>query len=130
MTILGIGVDLVHIPRIVALVRRRGTHRFITRILSPVELSHWQSLSEDSAAIERFRFLAVRWCVKEAAYKAMYPTFQPTWKELSYVNTISSQKPSLLYHPLKTESPEPLSNIHVSVSHDGDYVFASVLIEV
>ena len=66
--------------------------------------------------------------MKEAAYKALYPTSRPTWKELSYhgVDRIAKQKPGLEYTPRITGEPVKL---HVSVSHDGDYVFTTVLAE-
>lgn len=41
--ILGIGVDLVHLPRIAALVSRRGHERLAKRILSPLELKEYNS---------------------------------------------------------------------------------------
>jgi holo-[acyl-carrier protein] synthase len=64
--------------------------------------------------------------VKEAAYKALYPHRLPTWKDLTYIGLTNGRKPELLYHP---PAPISLGDIHVSVSHDGDYVFASVLIQ-
>lgn len=71
-----------------------------------------------------------RWAVKEAAYKAMYPAFMPTWKELSYRGLQpNGQKPTLLYEPLKSSVDTKGITIHASISHDGDYVFASVLVE-
>ncbi|CAL1702355.1 unnamed protein product [Somion occarium] len=103
MAILGVGIDLVSIRRIVDLVRRRPF----------------------ASSDERIKFLAVRWAVKEAAYKALYPTFRPTWKELTYesFNRATTQKPSLVYRAIKDST----FTLHVSVSHDGDYVVAQVL---
>ena len=61
MTLLGIGVDLVHIPRIASLLSRRNPEKFAVKILSTQEYNQWVSLgsSEPSA---RLRFLAVRYC--------------------------------------------------------------------
>jgi len=147
MTILGIGVDLVHIPRITSLLRRRNSERFASKILSAQEYNQWASLgsSEPSA---RPRFLAVRYCrstqftdlfvnahtirwnVKEALYKAVYPTLRPTWKEITYHGlTASGQKPSIIYHPVVQENLHKVGQIHVSVSHDGEYSYASVVVE-
>ncbi|CAL1702354.1 unnamed protein product [Somion occarium] len=124
MAILGVGIDLVSIRRIVDLVRRRSAARLAHRILSSSELSGWQSRPFASSD-ERIKFLAVRWAVKEAAYKALYPTFRPTWKELTYesFNRATTQKPSLVYRAIKDST----FTLHVSVSHDGDYVVAQVL---
>jgi holo-[acyl-carrier protein] synthase len=60
MTVLGIGVDVVHIPRIAALLSRRGQRRFAARILSQEELSHWEALPTFDIS-GRIRFLAVRY---------------------------------------------------------------------
>ncbi|KAK0453557.1 4'-phosphopantetheinyl transferase [Armillaria borealis] len=123
--ILGIGVDVVHVPRIAVVIARRGPERFAQRILSNEELQSWKTIHEG----DRSRFLAVRWAVKEAAYKAMYPTVKPTWKDFSFRGLgqeFDGSKPSLFYR-----SPYPdtsVGEIHSSISHDGEYVFASVLV--
>lgn len=60
MTIVGIGVDLLHVPRMAALIRRRGTNRIASRILSPLERNAFhQSLDErgsspDAATVAQF----------------------------------------------------------------------------
>ncbi|GLB33739.1 putative 4'-phosphopantetheinyl transferase [Lyophyllum shimeji] len=127
MGVLGVGVDVVHIPRIAALLQRRGA-RLASRILSPKEFSEWESLPLSDFS-RQVRFLAVRWGIKEAAYKAMYPTVRPTWKELAYRGLNEGVKPALAYHPTAVANKSRIGPIHVSVSHDGEYVFASVTIE-
>ncbi|KAK7695631.1 hypothetical protein QCA50_000267 [Cerrena zonata] len=126
MGILGVGIDIVSLRRVLALVERRSASRLAHRILSPNEFSLWQSKTA-KLSFDNERFLAVRWAVKEAAYKAMFPTYKPTWKELSYYshNVSASQKPSLVF------GGQGHTNItlHVSVSHDGDYIIAQVLAE-
>ena len=59
MSILGIGVDVVHFPRIVALSRKYSPTRLATRILSSTELALWKAFpsTED---VRAERFLAVR----------------------------------------------------------------------
>ncbi|KAI9067626.1 4'-phosphopantetheinyl transferase [Trametes sanguinea] len=127
MGILGIGVDIVHMPRIVRLMDRRSPARFAQRILSTKELCVWHAipLAEET---RRTRYLAVRWAVKEAAYKAVYPAARPTWKDFTFHSLSSDplRKPTLEYH---SRSPNTPWSFHVSVSHDGDYVFATVLVE-
>ena len=61
MSILGIGVDVVHIPRIIALTRRRGVQRFVSRVFSCQEVSDWNSLPPHTTELARARFLAVRY---------------------------------------------------------------------
>ncbi|KAF7352848.1 4'-phosphopantetheinyl transferase [Mycena venus] len=120
MAILGIGVDVVHVPRIAALLKRYPC-RLASRILSPHEASESHLLADP-------QFIAVRWAVKEAAYKALYPHHQPTWKDLTYHGLKNGRKPALIYSPPHPEGKN-LGDIHVSVSHDGEYVFASVLVQ-
>ncbi|KJA30016.1 hypothetical protein HYPSUDRAFT_60851 [Hypholoma sublateritium FD-334 SS-4] len=128
MPILGIGVDLVHVPRIVSLLSRRTPEKFAAKILSPQEYQQWQDI--DASNPQRVRFLAVRWCVKESAYKAMYPIVRPTWKEITYSSFGSAgQKPRIEYHPISPDLAKKIGQKHVSVSHDGDYVYSTVLIE-
>ena len=64
-----------------------------------------------------------RWSTKEAAYKAVFPTLRPTCKELTYRSSSKYSKPQLLY------DVHQVGKIHVSASHDGDYVFTSVVVE-
>ena len=63
--------------------------------------------------------------MKEAAYKALYP-LKPTWKELTYTSfdPQTGSKPALVCHP-SGERPR----LHVSVSHDGEYILAYVVAE-
>jgi phosphopantetheine--protein transferase-like protein len=56
MGILGIGVDVVFVPRITSLISRRGAPRLASRILSVSELSDWNA----SPPANQNRFLAVR----------------------------------------------------------------------
>jgi len=129
MGILGIGVDVVHLPRIVALVNRRTAQRLALRILSTPELEDWRKTSF-SEPLQRASFLAVRWSLKEAAYKAMFPHLRPTWKEFTYrgLDTQQNIKPLLIHTPLDQET-SVVGKIHCSISHDGDYVFTTVLVE-
>jgi len=129
MTIHGIGVDLLHVPRMATLVRRRGTNRVASRILSPLERDAFrQSLDgRGSNAATVVQFLGVRWAAKEAAYKALYP-LRPTWKALTYTtfDPRTGAKPTLVLHP---NSEDAGLRLHVSVSHDGEYILAYVVAE-
>ncbi|KAI0771920.1 4'-phosphopantetheinyl transferase [Trametes elegans] len=128
MGILGIGVDVVYLPRVAALIRRRTSAKLACRILSEHELPVWHAIPLADEA-RRLRYLAVRWGVKEAAYKAIFPHARPTWKEftLQSLSNDGLRKPLLEYHPSR---PNVSSwGFHISVSHDGDYVFATVLVE-
>ncbi|KAI0921488.1 hypothetical protein AcW1_004553 [Taiwanofungus camphoratus] len=129
MGFIGIGVDVVYLPRIVSFIKRRTARRLASRILSNDELAAWDSIPPRDD-LRRTRFLAVRWSVKEAAYKALYPLARPTWKELTFhglQHGANGRKPTLEFRP--TSPGLAVGTVHVSVSHDGEYVFANVLIE-
>ncbi len=103
----GIGIDILHLPRLEALVRRRQTHqrlsssltateadaessamhRLAKRILCDSEMDEYEQLArqerEAAETVPRLqRYLSVRWAAKEAAYKALYPRFVLSWKDL------------------------------------------------
>lgn len=139
MGIIGIGIDVVHTPRIASLVARRTPTKLANRILSPSELRKWETLSppissvlvptagsgSDPVVAEKwFRFLTVRWAIKEAAYKALFPLYKPTWKDLTV-----SKPPADGGKPSLTFEGSAKVKLHVSVSHDGEYTVANVLAE-
>lgn len=143
MGVIGVGIDIIHVPRLVSLLTRRTPAKFAARILSPSELSEWEALSppttstststssaiataEDVETPAWVRFLAVRWAIKEAAYKALSPNYKPTWKELSVYKEPgdgTGGKPRLRFRKFENV------RLHVSVSHDGEYTVANVLAE-
>ena len=57
MTILGIGVDVLHLPR---LTRHLCANRLARRILSPAELHDYLALPQEDHG-RRIRFLGVRY---------------------------------------------------------------------
>ena len=131
MDIIGIGIDILHIPRIASLVARRTPMKLAVQILSPSELREWGTLSSQispvpaSTTTEKwFRFLSARWATKGAAYKALFPLYKPTWKDLTVSKTpADGGKPRLTFEgSVKVK-------LHVSVSHDGEYTVANVLAE-
>ncbi|KAF8342015.1 4'-phosphopantetheinyl transferase superfamily [Cantharellus anzutake] len=126
--ILGVGVDIVQISRIQAVAMRRGYDRLANRILSETEKNDWNSLTDTYL---RNRFLAVRWAVKEAAYKALYPAFRPSWGYLTFRSLYGAHsKPSLVFTDRNANPPilAPVK-LHASVSHDAGFVVAYVLAE-
>lgn len=113
--LLGLGTDILHLPRISALLaRHRRQCQFAKRILSPQEFETWRRDPNT-------RYLAVRWSVKEAAYKAAFPNYRLTWKQLEFTTQSDSPKPSL-HAPFHSDL-----HFHASVSHDAEYVLATVI---
>jgi phosphopantetheinyl transferase (holo-ACP synthase) len=70
-----------------------------------------------------------RWAVKEAVYKAVYPIVKPTWHDFTLKRPVGSPKPDLVYHPKDSQLSRRLGRMHTSVSHDGEYTFATVIVE-
>ena len=60
MGILGIGVDVLYVPRILSLMQRQGNARFARRILSDKEYTVWNAIATDDE-VKRTRYLAVRY---------------------------------------------------------------------
>ena len=63
----------------------------------------------------------------------MYPAARPTWKELTYSSfgrLHPGAKPQLQYNPSTLSSQiGSIGKLHVSVSHDGEYIAATVVAE-
>ncbi|ORY77691.1 4'-phosphopantetheinyl transferase superfamily [Protomyces lactucae-debilis] len=110
----GLGVDIVHHPRIAKLFLRNAAG-LVRRILTDPEQARYQVLAED----KKLPFLCTTWAIKEAAYKAAQP-LPSSWKDAE-VYHLKSGAPAL-----RTSPNVPL-DFKVSVSHDGEYTIASVL---
>ena len=70
----------------------------------------------------------IRWTAKEAAYKALYPHYQPTWKDGSILRMQDSDKPHVRFEGDFVKHEDKL-RLHLSVSHDGEYVASVILAE-
>ncbi|KAI8637395.1 4'-phosphopantetheinyl transferase superfamily [Parasitella parasitica] len=121
--ILGIGVDIVHLPRIAALISRRGSDQLAKRILSPTEYTEFQTKYSVENS-NQLRFLGSRWCIKEAVYKALYPIHKLEWKQVTVFKMAG--KP---YLSIINGNVYGIRKAHVSLSHDGHYAIAQVILE-
>ncbi|ORZ33144.1 4'-phosphopantetheinyl transferase superfamily [Catenaria anguillulae PL171] len=107
--ILGIGVDILDTSRIARLLAQPvKAQLFARRILS----TH-----------ERAQFAA-----KEAVFKACYPHTRLLWDQVSVVKPDDGPKPVMLIHgpPVLADR---VAGVHLSVSHDGEYLVAMVVVE-
>lgn len=127
MTILGVGVDLVHVPSFADQLNRPGTG-FAAAFL-PGERSDARSRPSDSA-----RHFAVRWAAKEAVIKAwsawLYgapPVMDEHVHHLIEVVQDAWGRPRIRLHG---EVAKHLAGctLEVSLSHDGDYATAYVIL--
>ncbi|CUS15614.1 unnamed protein product [Tuber aestivum] len=72
----GIGVDLLHLPRLTRLLTKRPSyaHRFARRILTKSEyrqfLKSTSTTTTTMTGLGMVKWLGVRWAAKEAAFKA------------------------------------------------------------
>ena len=123
--IYGIGVDLVHIPRIERVIKRWGG-RFVDRIFTPEESERCLARPSPYSAF------ALRFAAKEAFSKAMGLGMRKglRWRDIEVFNH-SSGKPGLRLHgvPSRLCSEESISGIHLSLSDEGEYCVAMVVLE-
>lgn len=100
-----IGIDLVDISRF-----KNLKEHFIKRILTSVEFEEYLKIDEEKKPI----FLAERWAVKEAIFKATQDKMYLSYSMLHYDNG----KPYILNH----------DEIKISISHEGNNLIAVALI--
>ena len=125
---LGIGIDCVLISRIKGLMLRRlDPYSFPKRILSLNEYNYFTNIFRDTLSTESVSFLAGRFALKEASFKALSSSstlkskFSFKHVETSYAHGTSCP-PSTTYLP----SNLPLLT---SLTHDGGIVIAIAFIK-
>lgn len=135
---LSIGIDTVFLPRIGRLVGKRDGRNlipFARRILHPLELrdlSHrhpqWQSQPQGpyTGCQSLTNWLGGRFAAKEAARKAIGATTLG-WKDVRVEVEGPSGKPRIIYTILDVDNQNIEHEARLSISHDGDYVVATVL---
>jgi holo-[acyl-carrier protein] synthase len=123
--ILGIGTDVVEVPRIQQSIDRFG-ERFVRRIYTDSERSYAGSKAN---AAERF---AARFAAKEACMKAIGTgwNFGVTWKDFEVVNERSG-RPALRLNGVARAVAERLGvrRTSISLTHTGELALAVVILE-
>lgn len=111
----GIGTDIIEIERIKKI---RHQDRFIEKILSQQERNLYETFLHEQRKSE---FLAGRWALKEAIYKALTDFCQDkSYSDFSILNDANG-KPQLV---------EPIiENLYLSLSHCKHYTVAFVIAE-
>lgn len=123
--IVGIGQDIVHVPRIARLLRR-WDQRFVDRVFSPGEQVYCRRFRDPAP------HLAARFAAKEAFYKALSSgRALPLWFRDAEVVHRHGQvlKLELSLRARELARQAGVSRSHVSLSHDGDYATACVVLE-
>jgi len=123
--ILGIGVDLVKISRIESILDR-WNYRFLNRVYTPDEIALCLRRKHPAASF------AMRFAAKEALAKALGTGFRRGlgWKDIE-VSHDRRGKPLLLLrgNAENIASEQNVLRSHVSLSDDGEYAIAMVVLE-
>jgi holo-[acyl-carrier protein] synthase len=120
--IVGIGTDLVHIPRMEELIAKHGD-KFAQRILSDNEFNHFKR------AIKQAAYLAKRFAAKEATAKAMGTGFRDglSLRHIAVENDALG-KPELVFydHAMKLKQQLTIGKSLLSLSDEDEYAIAFV----
>ena len=123
--IVGIGVDVVHIPRIRGAIER-WQERFLGRVFTPDELAYARRRRDPA------EHLAARFAAKEATLKALGTglAMGARWREVE-VRRARGEPPrmALSGRTAALGAARGVRVLHVSLTHDGDYAVAQVLAE-
>lgn len=109
-----VGTDIVLISR----VKKLGASELANRVLSSRELLELEKITD---AQRKLQFIAGRFAVKEAYFKAS-PSKNFKYNELSTILINDTLVLSLC--------GKAVENASVSISHDGDYAVATVILTV
>jgi holo-[acyl-carrier protein] synthase len=127
VTVVGVGVDLVHVPSFAAQLDQPGS-RF-ERVFLPGERRDASDRSSEPA-----RHLAARWAAKEAVIKAWSASLRGSAPVMSehvhhLIELVADAwgRPSIRLHGEVAKHLDG-HTLEVSLSHDGDYAVAYVVL--
>jgi holo-[acyl-carrier protein] synthase len=112
-----VGNDLVFLPDFLLSL----TEEFKKKVYSPVEVAYCEQFNEPA-----LRY-ASTWAAKEAVYKAI-KQLDPkplSWKKIEITREKTGGRPHVKLH--QHERPFKIS---LSISHDGDYIWAAAFVEI
>lgn len=113
----GIGTDIVYIPRVSRILQKYG-EKFLNRIYTEKEIELSRKYNSQEM---RARYFAKRFAAKEAFVKALGSGQGIIMKDIEIYNDVRG-KPHLAVRK------DFISKIHLSLSDDGDYATAFVVI--
>ena len=123
--IYGIGIDLVHIPRLEEVLKRWG-NRFIKRVFTDEEAEFCFRKAYPPSAF------ALRFAAKEAFTKALGLGIRKglRWRDIEVFH-FPGGRPGLRIHGLSSEicRDKEITCLHLSLSDEGDYGVAMVVLE-
>jgi holo-[acyl-carrier protein] synthase len=106
--IIGIGVDLIDVRRFESIIFR-WQHKFLKRIFTDKEIKYCNTKKHPA---QRF---ATRYAAKEAFVKALFPRGQKGVSLKDIEKELAKER--------------DIKDVHLMVSHDGDYGIANVVLE-
>ncbi len=122
--IVGIGLDLVHIPRVHALAER-WRNRFLDRLYTDAERGYCFRQAKPYAS------LAGRFAAKEALLKALGTGWAKglRWLDMQILNDFQGKPVATAQGGVATLMKRAgVTGVHISLSHDGDYAMAQVIL--
>lgn len=124
--IVGLGLDLVDIPRIAELLASKG-ERAETRLFTPGEVAYARARAEPA------RHYAARFAAKEAAYKALAGSEAArgiSWRDVEVVVEWDG-RPRLALHGRAADRAAALGvvRVHVTLTHADQMAGAVVVLE-
>lgn len=122
--IIGIGIDLVDVKRFESIIFR-WQHKFLKRVFTDTEIRYCNTKKHPA---QRF---ATRFAAKEAFIKALFTKDQ---EGLRYSDIEIGERDRRPFVNLSGKVKEladkrNIANIHLMLSHDGDYGIANVVLE-
>lgn len=124
MAVRGIGVDLVHIPRVRAVIAR-WEERFLRRVFTEQEIAYCRARRDPA------QHFAARFAAKEAALKALGTGLRlgVRWRELE-VRRERGQAPTLLLRGRSRQLglARGGGRMLLALTHDGDYALAQAML--
>lgn len=118
------GNDIIRISRVKDSIEQVG-ETFLKRVYTDEEINYCES-----RRMCKYQSYAARFAAKEAVYKAIAPetSHEVEWKNIE-VKRQENGKPYVeLYGKLKEIAEEKnINSIDLSLSHDGDYAMATVV---
>ena len=125
MPVRGIGVDVVKVERLMAALERFGA-RMEKRLFTDGELAYCRTHKDP------LPHLAARFAAKEAAFKAIGTGLSGGvgWKHAEVLQP-GGRQPQLQFHDAALERFRALgcTGAHVSLTHDGGFAIACVVLE-
>ena len=119
------GNDIIRISRIQDSIQQLG-ETFLKRVYTDEEISYCES-----RRMCKYQSYAARFAAKEATYKAISPITSEDieWKDIE-VKRNTNGKPYIQFYGKLKEIVEDknIDSIDLSLSHDGDYAIATVVL--